>query len=320
MKEDLKALNINSVQAVAEELMLKKGWTTTLEVKEQLRRNGFYAIQVEVSSAMDFLAWENKWYYECNGKYRIYQFAEDTDLSFYAYMERREQIWEIAVKENIQIIRVGKQEQKASVARHQYDSNRQALTEAARLIELREREGFTIFAKEERFTALLLDYFELLTKSVFQCTLYYHSVQKVERQGVRLNFNGIPQVGYVDTIKQAGYEFTFDFNETAVAEVFRSILTRRQWKAPRMAGCSNFLLGEKEVHRGVKLMTGEAIMDGAIQQYTTCKQIAKIGVQNHCLYRLDIQYKDGTKLVIRRDELEQKEDLWDLAKCLLRIV
>ena len=320
MKEDLKALNINSVQVVAEELMLKKGWTTTLEVKEQLRKDGFYAIQVEVSSAMDFLAWENKWCYDCNGKYRVYQFGEDTDLSFYAFMERGAQIWEVAVKENIQIIRVGKQQQKASIARHQFDSNRQALTEAARMIELRVREGFTIRAKEERYTALLLDYFEFLTKPVLQCTLYYHSVQKVERQGVRLNFNGIPQVGYVDTVKQAGYEFTFDFNESTVAKAFRSILEHRQWKAPRMAGCSNFLLGEKEIRRDVKLMTGEPVMDGAIQQYTTCKQIEKIEVQNHCLYRLDIQYKDGTKLVIRRDELEKKEDLWDLAKCLLRIV
>lgn len=95
----LRRLNYEAVQAMADALILQRGATTTLEVKMALRAEGFLAYQRDISAMMDLLVQDAGWAYECNGEYRTYFFAEDTDEAWSCYLEDGQgRFWEVAVR------------------------------------------------------------------------------------------------------------------------------------------------------------------------------------------------------------------------------
>lgn len=59
----------------AEHLMDHRGKITTLEVKLDLRDQGYIAYQEDISHWMAELAEEHGWAYTCNGRFRVYQIA-----------------------------------------------------------------------------------------------------------------------------------------------------------------------------------------------------------------------------------------------------
>lgn len=67
-----KPLNKVSVLVAAANLMAVNGTATTLEVKNELRNQGFEARQSEVSQFMSDLADEEKWNVNNGGSYRVY--------------------------------------------------------------------------------------------------------------------------------------------------------------------------------------------------------------------------------------------------------
>jgi hypothetical protein len=68
----LKQLDDAAVAAVANKLLDTNGQTTTLEVKEALRQDGYLANQADVSAAMDGLQYSEGWYHIFTGTYRTY--------------------------------------------------------------------------------------------------------------------------------------------------------------------------------------------------------------------------------------------------------
>ena len=68
-----------AVRQAAEMLMDQHTETTTLEVKNQLRQQGYKAVQREVSALMDELCAEANWEFEFNGRNRIYRRKKDLD-------------------------------------------------------------------------------------------------------------------------------------------------------------------------------------------------------------------------------------------------
>lgn len=63
-----------AVKQAAEHLILTNGETTTLEVKNWLRKEGYAAFQTEVSRWMFKISQEQDWEFESNGLYRIYRY------------------------------------------------------------------------------------------------------------------------------------------------------------------------------------------------------------------------------------------------------
>jgi len=62
----------DQVKAAAEKLAEVNGTITTLEVKNELRTQDFFATQAFVSQVMDELCSENSWNFHYNGTYREY--------------------------------------------------------------------------------------------------------------------------------------------------------------------------------------------------------------------------------------------------------
>ena len=64
---------------VAETLLLQNGQTTTLEVKNALREEGYIAFQADVSYFMKTAVQQTGWRFTCNGRNRTYYPAIRTD-------------------------------------------------------------------------------------------------------------------------------------------------------------------------------------------------------------------------------------------------
>jgi hypothetical protein len=67
-----KQLTVNDVESVAEFLLSENGQVTTLEIKNELREDGFYAVQEAVAKSMYFLWRPRQWHFTFNGTYRTY--------------------------------------------------------------------------------------------------------------------------------------------------------------------------------------------------------------------------------------------------------
>ena len=318
MNGKLKSLNINSVQEVAEDLMNSNGSTTTLEVKKKLRASGFFALQAEVSAAMDFLAYENEWTFSSNGQYRTYHFGEDTALAFYCSMEKGEQFWEISVKDKFQIIRLGKKNGRGNgIFTHRYESNRQAINEASRLLKHRKSDGYQIMTDKNEWAPIIIDHFSYLEKQAIQCTLFYHSITKIEQQKALFNVNGLPQPGMVQIIKKAGYEFTFDLSTRQTGQLIKQLLSVKEWDAAKVYEANAVLLGEKDLKQDAMLYNGKPAAHLPIVKESTQARIANLEVNNQNLYRMDIQFSDGSQLILRKDQFESTKTLLNLAEILL---
>ena len=61
---------------VATKLILAEGSTTTLEVKNNLRRDGYLAYQADISLQMKQIALQENWVVLDNGQFFIYTFRQ----------------------------------------------------------------------------------------------------------------------------------------------------------------------------------------------------------------------------------------------------
>lgn len=82
----MKNLTLADVYDVAFDLIEVNGAATTLGIKNELRKRGFFAKQADVSEFMMEIAEEENWQFAYNGVHRIYSF--DTDVDIETFIER----------------------------------------------------------------------------------------------------------------------------------------------------------------------------------------------------------------------------------------
>lgn len=78
--KQLKTLDKETIRETAMHLMALHGTTTTLEIKQWLRAQGYLAFQAEISVMMDEIWLEEGWVYDCNGLFRTYRQPRITEL------------------------------------------------------------------------------------------------------------------------------------------------------------------------------------------------------------------------------------------------
>lgn len=72
-------ITVDDVRTVALQLMEENGTTSNLEIKEELRRQGFWAEQHEVSTMMDEVQNDPEIEWAFNGTYREYWIVEEDE-------------------------------------------------------------------------------------------------------------------------------------------------------------------------------------------------------------------------------------------------
>lgn len=68
-----KTLTRDVVRDVAKDLLESNNTTTTLEIKQELRKQGYWAKQDDVSTHMDNIYFNENWTYTDNGGHRVYE-------------------------------------------------------------------------------------------------------------------------------------------------------------------------------------------------------------------------------------------------------
>ena len=89
LNNHLKTLDKNTVRTAAIQLMERNYTTTTLEVKQLLRSQNYWAIQGTISRWMDELTQEEDWYYEHINHHRNY-FKNEVTANYFTNMTQEE--------------------------------------------------------------------------------------------------------------------------------------------------------------------------------------------------------------------------------------
>ncbi|GAB3931007.1 hypothetical protein [Larkinella terrae] len=83
MNTGAKKTTRQAVRMAATTLILAEGSTTTLDVKNHLRKRGYRAYQADVSDLLFAVAQQENWAINDNGTYRVYYFPHLTALPDY---------------------------------------------------------------------------------------------------------------------------------------------------------------------------------------------------------------------------------------------
>lgn len=164
---------------------------------------------------------------------------------------------------------------------------------------------------------LFLDYREYLEALPEWCRLSYFGIRKTERQPARFMLNDQIVNGYFLLHKDAGYEFCFDWKESALT--LNNILHASQWDGLHTNCTSSLLLGERSVSEEAHLASGERMGHYRLHNKLDQSQVCFMQVSNARLYRVDIRFKGGRQLTINRSQLDLKTELLPLTRKLLRL-
>lgn len=171
----LRKLTYEAVRAMADAIILQRGATTTLEVKMALRAEGFLAYQRDISAMMDLLVQDAGWSYDCNGQYRTYYFAEDTDEAWANYLEDGQgRFWEVAVRGNGLYRSLGQVGKLGIHLQDQLPSNRHAHHLAQHYLSDRQAAGFIVTEDVRPPFAVRLPYWAYLGRTRLAVDFTYH--------------------------------------------------------------------------------------------------------------------------------------------------
>ena len=310
--KQLRAIDKEIVLGMAEALMILNGKTSTLDVKKELRKQGYFATQSVVSHFMDILGDEENWVFEFNGTFRIYAFEEDTEDTFQGYLEKDGRFWEMVVHGQDQIIFHGRLGTLGELSRITMDSNRHAILNARHLFDKKLEDGFE---EKEDVRNLSLDlrlkYFAYLKKAVKEVTLSYFGIHKTEYCPVKVQKDGSVQEARMKVMKNAGYELYFEH-----AYGVNGLLRSATWEAMNAGFDDYFLLGEKQVES--KIYNENGVWDKQyLKSYEADFKTKSLLVDNNCLYRVDFVFEDGEVMSLSKFELDLKSELLPLAQIIL---
>lgn len=164
---------------------------------------------------------------------------------------------------------------------------------------------------------LYIDYRTYLESLPEWCRLSYFGIRKTERQLAEFMLDGQVVKGYFLLHKDAGYEFSFDWEEQAME--LNNILHTSQWDAVHTKYNSNFLLGERVINEEAFLASGEAMGNYRLRKKHSRSQLRFMQVSNARLYKVEIRFKDGKTLCLDRSQLDLKSELLPLTRKLLRL-
>lgn len=312
-----KPLTKINVLKAAEELMTINDYTTTLDVKNALREEGYFAVQADVSLWMEELAYEEGWLYQSNGTHRFYAFGEDTKEALHQYFEKGNYFWEIVVEGVSQFINTGKIGTFGCIKHYTFNTNRGAIFDSELLVQDKILNRYERSENLRPSFTLRLKYFDYFQQRVSRCTLSYFGIRKTEKEDAYIYLGDQVAKAYFLIQKNAGYEFSFK-GESGLNQL-SDLLRKTEWDAHSIAFDDIFLLGEKVISEKAFLLgTGEQLGIHNLKERSQSPQLVELLIHNDHLYKIELEFVNGQTIQLDKRQMDLHEDLFPLVNLFLK--
>ncbi len=311
-----KPLNRTSIQEIAERLMISNLETTTLEVKNQLRKEGFYAEQKEVSRWMLQLAtWQN-WAMVNAGNHRIYRFKDDSKDAFQNYLEKDNAFWEVRVEGLEVVTGFGKIGEDGILNTQDFKSNRQAIHHGRRILNEILAKGY-VEATDNRLSLELRKQYEPYLKlNALKCTLGYYGVKIQEKVEITYRLQNSPNAktseGYLIHEKSAGFEFEWTLPDRG--SELKHVLEHDYWDAIQICPNQSNLTGGKVLKTQFFTKDHQSMDEPEILEKGEIKKLLSIKINNANLYNIRFEFSEGKPLDLSKFKLDLEKELLPIAK------
>jgi predicted DNA-binding WGR domain protein len=285
-----RAATIEEVRAAAYDLMARNGSTTTLDVKNELRRLGFQAFQDQVSQMVSAIASHDQLSSRNNGRYNLYFYGVDTAESRHVYLQSGDQFWEGRVDGKTITCYAGRVGTDGTEESFECYKNLLAVRELERLADEKTRSGYAPAADPRPPLAVRRQYGHLFGQRPVVCSIGYYNVVKKELSGGQL------------VTKNAGYRFTWHL-PAGHAQV-AGALSGPAWHNGDVRFDGAQLLGEKLVARQPADSPGEPL---------------RLEVDNGHLYQVEIGFENGSTAILSKFQPDLQGALLPLARRLLQV-
>jgi predicted DNA-binding WGR domain protein len=295
----MKTVDATAVLLAAEELMSKNGSTTTLDVKNRLRNNGYMAVQAEVSRFMDDLARTESWTYAQQNSFRVYRLGPDTNETFDMYLEKDNDFWEISVKGLEQTVSEGKKGSVGTFFHKSLVSNRQAIRHAKKLVDEKKQMGFNIQVSQLLPMTLRKKFGKYLEQKPKICTLSFYNVEMTEKSPADFYTSEGKVSGYLIQSKSGGYQFTWENNFSKILLLLSEEnldLNKADFQNRRTTG-EKIKSKESLSNEGFSISTYDKVELNAEQQIESCK------TERKNLYEVKFEFESGEKTILSKFDL-----------------
>lgn len=305
-----KPLNRGAIQTIAEKLMTDHLQTTTLDVKNQLRKEGFHAEQNEVSRWMLQLAtWQN-WAMANQGNHRVYRFRDDSIDTLTNYLEKENTFWEIKVSNKEVVTGFGKVEEDGILNSELFQTNRQAMHHGRRLLNEILAKGYVEKTDKRPSLALRKTYSEYYRMTPQKCKLGYFGVKVADKIMTTLKVDNEQVEGYLIQVKSAGFEFDWALPEKE--NVLKNILENDTWDALEFAPLHTVLTGEKIIERKFFTLDNQPIENAEIIEESDLHEAIYIKMDNANLYNIRFDFTNDKVLNLSKFKLDLKQEILPL--------
>ncbi len=284
------AATLEEVRAVTYDLMARNGSTTTLDVKNGLRRLNFQAFQDQVSQMVSAIASHDQLTARNNGRYNLYFYGTDTAESRHVYLQSGDQFWEGRVDGKTVTCYAGRVGTDGTEESSECYKNLLAVRELERLTDEKIRSGYAPAADLRPPLAIRRQYGHLFGQQPVVCRIGYYNVVKKELADGQL------------VTKNAGYRFTWHL-PAGQAQV-AGALNGPTWNSGDVRFDGAQLLGEKLVGRQPADLPAEAL---------------RLEVDNGHLYEVEIGFQNGATATLSKFQPDLQGALLPLARQLLAV-
>ncbi|MGB0929790.1 MAG: hypothetical protein ACPGVB_03380 [Chitinophagales bacterium] len=313
---NLKTLTNLAVKEAAEYLMTLNNETTTLEVKNRLRSQGYSAAQRQVSQGMDYLYSQNRntWGYRQPDKYKIYHLHVDTTNTINLYLEKDDLFWAIAASGKAFTIETGKVGETGVFEEKSYETNRKMTLIAHTFLELQREKSF-VEAVDKRLSLKVRQQFErFANQKMTGCKMGFFEAEKLVKQRATFEVNGQEMEGHLLLTKSAGYTFSWDLPKDL--DAVRLVLASQKWDALKWGFRDAKLLGEKIKEAEAYNSNGVELKDGryTILEKQTAMDTQAILVNNENLYQIECFFEGGERAVLSKFQMDLETEILPLVK------
>jgi predicted DNA-binding WGR domain protein len=283
--ESMKTHTIDDVRDVLYTLIAQNKSTTTLDVKNELRRLGFQAFQDQVSQMVNTIASQDSLSFRHNGKFNIYSFGQDTSDVKQVYLELGQEFWEAKAEKKSITLFSGKVGTDGKQEQLHFYKNSLAIRELNRLMAEKMQTGFSQATDPRPPLEIRQKYGHLLGKLPVSCSIGYFNVSKKE------------QVENQVLTKNSGY--TFIWNISSSRQELANVLSQSTWSSTSIRYDHAQLLGEKILQREP---AGIAFPK------------AQLEADNSHIFQIELTFENGEKAIFSKFEMDIQKAVLPLVK------